>query len=233
MTVDICQEVIRGVFMIAAAGFAGWVGLKVFLRQKEFELVKQRYLEGAIDVIAQHHEEVQGIVCHNWARCLHLLMAFRDERDSFDIEELQHGFLELDSSRFHTIAHHRLQVLVGSEVFWEVYQLALASAVNANAKVTKEIPAAIRIKLTTEKIAAEIDKVVEESMALIQRLDNESHKFSILTKELEILAGTLQTENLTFKKVSIFREKLEVKAAVERLNKQFAADIKALSCVSA
>lgn len=233
MTVDICQEVIRGVVTIAAAGFAAWLGLKVFLRQKEFELVKQRYLEGAIDVIAQQHEEVLGIVCHNWARCLHLLLAFRDESDSFDIEELQRGFLALDSSKFHTIAHHRLQVLVGSEIFWEVYQLALSFAVNANVKVTKEIPAAIRIKLSTEKIVAEIEKIVEESIALVQRIDNESQKFSFLTKELELLAGTLQVEQLTFKNVSTFRERPDVKASVSRLKEQFSKEIGALPCVSA
>ena len=226
MTIDICQEVVRGGFMIAAAGFAAWLGLKVFLRQKEFDLVKQRYLEGAVDVIAAHHEEVQGIVCHNWARCLHVLMAFRDERDSFNLEELNRGFLELDSSKFHAIAHHRLQRLVGSQVFWEAYQLALVFAVNANVKVTKEIPKTIRLKLTTNKISADIAQVVEKDIELVQKLDADSHKFAALSRELEVIAGTLETEDMKFKNILVFRNKPGIKASVERLEKEFVDELK-------
>lgn len=228
VAIDIWQEVIRGGITIAAAGFAAWLGLKVFLRQKEFDLVKQRYLEGAVDVIAAHHEEVQGIVCHNWARCLHVMMAFRDEGDSFNLEELNRGFLEPDSSKFYTIPHHRLQLLVGSEVFWEVYQLALAFAVNANAKVVKEIPETIRLKLTTSKITADIAQVVENGIELVQTLDAESQSFAALTRELEVVAGMLQTEDMKFKKVLAFRNKPEVKASVERLEKTFAEKLKSV-----
>jgi hypothetical protein len=226
MATDICQEVIRGGFIIAAAGFAAWLGLKVFLRQKEFDLIKQRYLEGAVDVIAAHHEEVQGIVCHNWARCLHVLMAFQDEKDSFNLEELNRGFLEPDSSKFHAIAHHRLQVLVGSQVFWEVYELALVFAVNANFKVTKEIPETIRLKLTTNKINADIAQVIEMGKKLVQKLDADSHRFAALTRELEVVASMLQTENMKFKNVLAFRNKPEIKASVERLEKEFADELK-------
>lgn len=226
MAIDICQEVIRGGITIAAAGFAAWLGLKVFLRQKEFDLVKQRYLEGAVDVIAAHHEEVQGIVCHNWARCLHVLMAFRDEKDSFNLEELNRGFLDTDSSKFYAIPHHRLQLLVGSEVFWEVYQLALAFAVNANFKVVKEIPEIIRLNLTTTKISADIAQVVESSMELVQQFDTESHKLSALTRELEVVAGTLQTEDMRFKSVLAFRNKPEIKASVVRLEMAFVEELK-------
>lgn len=228
MTIDIYQEIIRGGFMIAAAGFAAWLGLKVFLRQKEFDLVKQRYLEGAVDLIAAHHEEVQGIVCHNWARCLHVLMAFRDEKNSFDIEELNRGFLEPNFSEFHTIAHHRLQSLVGSQVFWDVYELALLFAVNANFKVTKEIPETIRLKLTTNKISADIAQVVKKDIELVQKLDADSHKYTVLTRELMVVAGTLQTEDMNFKNIQAFRHKPEIKASVERLEKKFYDELKSL-----
>jgi len=226
VAIDIGQELVRGVVTVLAAGFAAWLGLKVFLRQKEFDLVKQRYLEGAVDVIAAHHEEVQGIVCHNWARCLHVLMAFRDEKESFNLEELNRGFIEPDSSKFNTIAHHRLQLLVGSESFWHVYQLALSFATNANVKVTMEIPDTIRLKLTTTKITADIAEIVKKGMELVQKLDDESHKFAVLTRELEAIAGTLQTEDMRFKNVLAFRDRPEIKLAVKRLEKAFEAELK-------
>lgn len=226
MAVDVCQELIRGAVTIAAAGFAAWLGLKVFLRQKQFELVKQRYLEGAIDVVAAHHEQAMGIYNHNWARCLQILKLFRDEKDSFHVEELDKGFLPLDASQFHVVAHHRLQLLVGSQVFWEVYQLALSFAVNSNAQVSKEVPETIRLKLRTTKIDVDIEKIVEESFQHLQKLHEESHKFAVLTRELEALAGMLQTEDLTFKKVLAFRNQAAVKASVDRLEKAFSDQLR-------
>lgn len=49
----------------------------------------------------------------------------------------------------------------------------------------------------------------------------------MLTRELEVLAGTLQTGNLTFKNVLAFNEKPEVKASIERLETEFANELKA------
>ena len=233
MAFDIWQEVTRGGVTVAAACLAAWLGVKVFLRQKEYDLVKQRYLEGGIDVIAAYQEEALGVFHHNWARCLQLVKMFRDAQESFDLEQLKQGFLELDSSKFHAIPHHRLQILVRTQVFWQVYQLALAFAANANAKVANEIPETIRLKLTTSKLNAEIKHIAEESFKYLKELEEKSHKFGVLTRELEALAGLLQTENLTFKNVLAFNEKPEVKASIERLRNEFSNELKAHDVLAA
>ena len=226
MAFDVWQEVTRGGITIAAACLGAWLGVKVFLRQKEYDLVKQRYLEGGIDMVSAHQEEALGIFHHNWARCLQLVKMFRDTQELFELAQLQQGFLELDSSKFHAIPHHRLQVLVHTQAFWEVYQLALAFAATANTTITKEIPEAIRLKLTTNKLNADINHIAEDSFKYLKELEIQSHKFSILTRELEALAGLLQTENLTFKNVLKFNENPEVRASVERLEREFANELK-------
>lgn len=231
MAFDIWQELTRGGITVAAAGLGAclgaWVGVKVFLRQREFDFVKQRYLEGGIDIVAAHCEEALGTFHHNWARCLQLVKMFRDAQESFDIDQLKRGFLELDSSKFHAIPHHRLQILVRSQVFWEIYQLTSAFAVNANAKVTQEIPETIRLKLTTDELGSDIKHIAEKCFEHLKELDEKSHKFAGLTRELEALAGTLQTEKLSFKNVLAFHQKPVVSAATERLEKEFEAELKA------
>lgn len=231
MAFDLWQELTRGGITVVAAGIGAcvgaWVGVKVFLRQKEFDLVKQRYLEGGIDIVAAHCEEALGIFHHNWARCLQLVKMFRDAQESFDVDQLKRGFLELDSSKFHAIPHHRLQILVGSEIFWEIYQLALAFAVNANAIVTQEIPETIRLKLATNKLTSDFKLIAEKSFEHLKKLDEKSHKFAGLTRELEALAGTLQTEKLSFKNVLTFHQNPVVNAAIKRLEKEFEAELKA------
>lgn len=225
MPFDICQEVIRGIFTVGAAGFAAWLGIKVFLHQKEFELVKQRYLEGGIDEVAAQHEAVLGIFHHNWARCLQITKMFRDEKGAFDITELQRGFLNLDASNFCTIANHRIGALTGTQLYWNVFQLSLSFAVNANSLVTVEIPEAYRLKITTDKLSADFKEIAETSFEQLKKLDVESHQFAELTLALETLASTLQDKSFTFKAVKGFRNNPAVKTATERLEKQFAQSL--------
>jgi hypothetical protein len=45
---------------------------------------------------------------HNWARCLNIVKAYRDEKANFDIGELDKGFQNLDFSKIQRIAHHRI-----------------------------------------------------------------------------------------------------------------------------
>jgi hypothetical protein len=222
MPFDIFQEVIRGSFTVGAAGFASWLAMKVFLHQKEFELVKQRYLEGGIDEVAAQHEAVFGIFNHNWARCLQLTKMFRDTKGAFDIAELQRGFLYLDASKFCTIAHHRIGVLTGTQLYWNVYQLALSYAVNANSSVTVEIPEVYRLKITTDKFTDDFDEIAKTSFERLKKLQLDSHQFSELTLALETLANTLQTGPFTFETVKEFRNNSAIILATEGLDKQFA-----------
>lgn len=223
---DIWQEVARGGFTIAAAAIGAWLGVKVFHHQKEFDLVKQRYLEGGIDVVAAHCEQVLGIFHHNWARCLHLVKTFRDAQNLFDLEQLKQGWLELDSSQFHAVSHHRIQSLVRTHVIWEIYQLALSFAANANAVVAREIPDAIRLKLTSTKVNADVQTIVDQSFRHLKELHEDSFKFANLTRELEALANALQSEKLSFKRVAAFHERPEVKSAIKNLETQFAQELK-------
>ena len=70
MLAPITVEIIRGVVTLAAAGLASWVALTLYFRQKEYELIKQRYWEGGVDVVAAAVEQALGVVSHNWARSL-------------------------------------------------------------------------------------------------------------------------------------------------------------------
>src|SRR3954463_7558992 len=96
----LCIELIKGAFTLAAAALAAWVALSLYFRQKEYELIKQRYLEGAVDVVAADFEAALGVLSHNWARCLHVVKLYRDEEEHLDLAELDKGFLDVDASSF-------------------------------------------------------------------------------------------------------------------------------------
>lgn len=110
---------------------------------------------------------------------------------------------------------------MGSQVFWGIHQLALFFAANANELVTKEIPEVIRIKLTTDNIPTDIDQIVDDSIKQLEKRQEERYSYTILTRELEALAGLFQTKKFTFKKVLKFRNQASVRAAVDRLERAF------------
>jgi hypothetical protein len=90
-------EIIKGIFTLVPVALGAWIGLRLYFRQKEYELIKQRYLEGAVDIVAAEVEQAFGTFSHNWARCLNIVKAFRDAQNDFDAKELEKGFLDLDS----------------------------------------------------------------------------------------------------------------------------------------
>lgn len=225
MVSPVYLEIIKGTFTLAAAGLAAWVALRLYFRQKEYELIKQRYLEGAVDIVAAEVEQALGVVHHNWARCLNIVKAYRDEKTDFDIRELEKGFQVLDSSKFHRVPHHRIGNLTGSQLTWQIYQFAMAFAANANTKITKEIPDTIKLKLTTHRIASEPQTIADAMFKELQKIDEESHKYACLTRELHTLGLMLETERLSFKRIVKFSERNEVKKLLNRLQTDFAYEL--------
>lgn len=224
MTPSIWIEIIKSVSTLAAVAVGAWIALRLYFRQKEYELLKARYLEGGIDVISGEVEHALGVVSHNWARCVTVVKAYRFEQTHFDLEELSKGFLQLDASNFQRVAHHRVQALVGSPLVWEVFQLAMAYCSNADAKITGEIPDGIRMKLKTQEIGASHEDVAKAAHAELQKLHDGSHRYAALTKELQVLAIQLEGERLSFKRLAKFRERKQVRATLSRLESEFRED---------
>ena len=217
----ICLEILKGCFTLVAVGLGSLIALKAFFRQKEYELTKQRYLEGGVDVVAVQIEQALGVVSHNWARCLAIAKSFRDAGSDFDIKELEKGFLEFDSSQFKQIAHHRIGSLVRSQVIWRVFQHAMAYATNANSRICKEIPEAIRLRMTTDRIAADHGEVAEQMFQDLQGIQKEGYPFANLLREVHALGLLLEAERMSLKAVADFSNKQEVRELISRLEASF------------
>jgi len=200
-------------------------GLTVYYKQKEYELVKQRYLEGAIDVIASEIELALGTFSHNWARSLNILKAYRDTPDTFNTAELKEGFLQLESLRFHRIAQHRIRMLSGSDVIWNTFQLAMAFAGTADATATKEIPETIRQKIEFNNIQSSPGEIVDVGFDELKKLDEESHKFAITLRTLQVMAVELEQQKLDFKAIASFHHRKSVQEALEELENSFKEEL--------
>jgi uncharacterized membrane-anchored protein YhcB (DUF1043 family) len=72
-----------GITLIVGLALA-YFGLRIYFRQREYELVKQRYLEQSLDVISGDLEAISSAFNHNWAHCLNILKEYRDAPGTFD-----------------------------------------------------------------------------------------------------------------------------------------------------
>jgi len=111
------NAILQASLALLAAALAAWFAVHTYFRQREYELIISRYLEGGVDMLAAEIERVAAIFNHNWARCLSILSSYRDLENGFNIAELEKGFLELQSSNLNAIGHHKLYTLVGTSEY--------------------------------------------------------------------------------------------------------------------
>ncbi len=212
---QLCIELIKGLFTLTAVALGSYIALRVYFRQKEYELVKQRYLEGSIDLIAAQLESTLGTVSHNWARSMQICKSFRDTENDFDISELTKGFLEFDNSKFQQIAHYRLGSLIQSQAAWSAFQSTLAWANAANNMFVREVPEAIRIRCTTDRIKMGRPEMAEQIIADMRARHDEVFKYANLQAELHKLGKILESEQLSWKAIEKFSLRPNVKNIVK------------------
>ncbi len=221
----IANELVKGAFTLAAVALGSLIALKVYFRQKEYELTKLRYLEGGLDVVAAELDTAFGVVSHNYARSLELCKLFRDSGEHFQRSELERGFLQLDCSKFHQIAHHRVSSLIGANVVWEVYQSAMAYANSANSVIAQEIPEAIRILSQRDEVLYDRKPAAEDMVAELRKSHDGGFKYAMLVRELHALGLLLEAERLNLKAIANFHDRAEVKELVARLQSEFNKEV--------
>jgi len=203
--------------VLFAAALTAWFAIITYFRQREHELILTRYLEGSLDLLAAETERVSETFGHNWARCLAILKSYRDLEDQFDVDELSKGFLELQSSKLNIVAHHRLYTLIGSGDYWQFYQKAMTYYTTANSVVVKEIPEAIRARLTSDRYDTPHAELAKHGLDVAKEQDENSNNFLQLVAELQLLSGELECERYRFKDLYKFRNKKEVQDSLQRV----------------
>lgn len=218
----ICELLAKALATFLAGSGVAFVGLWIYRKQKEYELVKQRYLEDGLDIAASNIEEGFNALSHNWSRCLYLVKMYRDIPDEFQLEELDKGFLPVETTSFNAIAFYRIHRLVNSDDLWLVYQVALAFLSTTNQKYTIEIPAAIRSKLSNGMVTEPAQTIVQVCLDELKDLNEKSYRFAEIVRALESIAGELERSKLDFKSIGSFHNRQVVQDALINLRQTFA-----------
>lgn len=218
-------ELISGGATIVAAALAVSGGIWGFFRQKEYELVQKRYLEEGLDEVISTAVNSLNTFHHNWARCLELLKSFRDV-ETIKLEELEAGFLQLPTDRFALTPNYRVNQIIDSPVVWQAFQLLISFAQTACSVARYEIPAALKLKLTSNQIHASRQEMVDQAMKVLEDLDAKSHHFHLLISQLQDISILLEEQKFALKDIRMLRKHPVVMNAIERLEKEYGSDLK-------
>lgn len=210
-------ELTKGSFTLAAVALGAAIGLYAYFRQKEYELMKQRYLEQGLDVVAGAVESLLGIVSHNYARALQLCKQYRENGAGIDPAELSRGFFDLDTSNFHQTAHYRLSSLLNDQVVWNTFQSVMVYASTTNVLLTQEIPEAIRKLAAIPEGTRDRQADTEEMMKSIREKHDEQFMFSEFTHSLHVLSLLLEKTRLSRKSIAKFSLQPDVSGVVQKM----------------
>jgi hypothetical protein len=210
---------------------AYWLAKSAYFRQKEYELITERYLRQGLDRITDQVERSLGVFRHNWARSLTIVKMFRDCGKDMNPSLYRGGFIEPDPALYEVWVDYRIRDLIGDDIVnlarqsleafirttYAFFSEDLCTVVRLSVEGGKEL--AIRSDREEEK--REKERIVENYFSRLKKLDEESQQFLELLGQLQHITFVLQTQRFSFKGFRAIRKKPEIVKSVEILHSIF------------
>lgn len=166
---------------------AARIGVANFFKQREHQLILDRYLVGAVDELGKDYETVSSAYMQNWATSLSFLAVYKDTGGEFDKARFLNSLVPTRSGKVHAAVHARLYAVTGTARFWQVFQEATAFYTEANSFMTTTLPAALTStspNLSSEELAQFVENTLLEF--------NDMHSgYTHIAAELECVAEVM------------------------------------------
>jgi hypothetical protein len=209
---------LSGVFIVY------WLGRFTYFRQKEYELITERYLKQGLDRITDQVERSLGVFRHNWARSLTIVKMFRDCGKDINPSLYRGGFIEPDHTLYEVWVDYRIRDLLGDDVVNLARQSLEDFIRNTYAFFSEDLCTMVRLSVEDGKeleVKSDRKKIVEIYFLNLKRLDEESKKFFELLGQLQRITSILQTQRFNFKGFRAIRKNPEVAKSVAILRGAF------------
>ncbi len=202
-----------------------WLGLGVYFRRKEYELVQKRYLDDGLDLLVDDFGATLANYRSNWFDGILLIQAFRNGVVSEC--EVERGARQQPGS-YGMATVQRLERMVGDEkhsLSWMTQSL-YAFVDRANSFVHYDLAPGIREarRLSDEGPSAangdEIQKAISEYEERMKQLPGDCKPYEVFVTQMGELAGILEQQEFSLKMIRRFRQHKRVRAWVSRLHEQ-------------
>ncbi len=216
------RDIGPGLTTLLAAFVAYLLGLRAYHLQREYELVRRRYLDEGLDAFSADVEHALSVFKNNWQHSLTVLRYYREMDAGMRKEMLDEGYIDLDMSQFRVRPNFRVGELVGDKVFWNVQQLLFAFVGTATSFFKDDLGGAIRHAISGAKLKGKKQDMIDEYVAKCEEYLNQANQYHVLLAEVQNITNELEKQRLSLKDVHVFKENQKVKEAVDRLKKTFA-----------
>jgi hypothetical protein len=219
---EFLKDIGAGLAPLGAAFVAYLLGLRAYYLQREYELVRRRYLDEGLDAFAADVEHALGVFKNNWQHSLTILKHYREMDRAMRKELLDSGFLDVQMSQFRVRPNYRVGTLVGDRVFWNVQQLLFAFVGTTTAFFKEDLCGAVRHAVNGGELKAPKQKMIDEYVKVCEDHLETGNRYHILLAEIQAVTAEFEKERLPLAKVQEFKERKAVKDSVNRIKKAFA-----------
>ena len=209
---------------ILVALIAVLFGLWAYFRQKEYELVRERYLEKGVDVLIHQVETALTAFQFNFTHSLLVLKTFRDLGSDMPLRLLEAGFQEIDAISMVPTRNYLLQELIGTDLCYKIHQLMVVFIHDATNFFLNDLCSILRVKLQGSKeigIKATRQEIVDVYEAQCMGYEEQAHKYWIFLGNLQNIAFAFEKQRFTFAGLEKFRDNRRVMKSLEVLDGVF------------
>jgi hypothetical protein len=199
----------KGAGALLGAYIVYWLGLRTYFRQKEYEHVRERYLEQGFDIAIAQIDYALAVYRSNWALFLRHVKLCRDTTGPFHADAFFETFKEVDQSRFQLTPIHRLGKLLEVEALWALYQSVFSFVGTKNDEINADFGAALRA-LERDPVGYDKAKMVAEAESMARQMNEESHKHYLFLSELQTLAHLFERKRYSRRSLKKFAKRKDV-----------------------
>lgn len=210
---DYGEQVVTVLLAFVAAVGAIWA----FYREKEYDLVRERYLDQGLDLLAGEIQHALQVEVDVFQSSFNVLRHYRDLQQEMSVALLEHQALPLDMTRFRTTTALRVQNLVDDDSFWNLLQLVYARVREFSNVYHDEILHEIRSLVSGR---AELQMPVEVYAIAIKNrtLAYHTHIIDLGAKSLGLvqnLINEIEPQEFTLRTLRRFRRRPRVQETIE------------------
>jgi len=216
------NEVVKHLITIIALYIGYRLGLRAFFRQKDYELVRQRYLIDGADEVAASIEYGLTVYRNNWARGLQIIRMFRDVGDQINPKMLEEGFICFDQSKFQMRPHYRMEYLVGDMIFWRIQQKLAAFVITSTGHIKEDMCTEIKLNLSCQPERRM--EIVDKYEKLLLEKEDEIWAYYVPLEKIQDISRLLERTRFNPEEIGQLKNKEFVKEAVKVVKEKFSFD---------
>lgn len=216
------NEVVKHLITIIALYIGYRLGLRAYFRQKDYELVRQRYLIDGADEVAANIEYGLSVYRNNWARGLEILRMFRDVGDRINPKMFEEGYICFDQSKFQMRPHYRMEHLVGDMIFWRVQQQLAAFVITFTGHIKEDMCTEIKLNLSCQPEKRK--ELVDKYDKLLLEKENDIWAYYVPLEKIQDISRLLERTRFTPEEIGQLKNNEFVKEAVKVVKQKFSFD---------